>query len=77
MKKSSKMAKQNQKICCICGKVATNYHKSIMGQIIFDVCEKHYLTTRPGIGFCNKLKSSRMGLLDRKGSFVDLKYWER
>lgn len=68
------MTKQNQNICCVCGKIATNYHR-IIGQLIFDVCEKHYLTLIPAMGYCDKMQSPRIGLIDKNKKFVDLKYW--
>ena len=69
------MDKQKSKICCICGKIATNYHKSISGQIIFDVCKMHYLNTSPAMGFCNEFRDLRSGLVNKKGKFIDLKYY--
>lgn len=72
------MDEHAKKICCVCGRVAIKHHKSILGQLIFNVCTRHYGLTLPAYGFCNKLGHLRMGLINKKSQvFIDLKYWEK
>jgi len=70
-----KKSKPN-KVCCVCGKPATEVHMSFMGQIPFHVCELHYKTTGMGWGWCDGWKNNRMGLMDKNG-WVDLKYYSK
>jgi hypothetical protein len=65
------MKEDMEEVCCVCGKPATHYHLSIMGQIRFWVCEKHHKETYPA------LSSDRMGLM-KKGTqnWIKLKHWK-
>lgn len=56
--------------CCICGLPATNHHMSMMGQIPFFVCEKHYKETFSAVGYDKKIGMNRMGLM-----YVDTNEW--
>ena len=49
--------------CCVCGIPATQRHTSIMGQIPFFVCDQHYKETYPAMGYDEKIKMNRMGLI--------------
>lgn len=67
--------------CCVCGKIARYKHMSIIGQIPFHVCKKHYKETSPAFGFDKNFKSEynplgrKMGLLDNNMNWVKLEYY--
>lgn len=70
-------------ICCVCGKRATYKHMSIIGQIPFFVCKKHYKETSPAFGFDENVKSEynplgrKMGLFDKNRKWVNLKFYNK
>lgn len=67
--------------CCVCSKIARYKHMSIIGQIPFYVCKKHYKETSPAFGFDENVKDElnpsgrKMGLLDNNGNWVKLEYF--
>jgi hypothetical protein len=58
--------------CCVCGKAATEIHYSMMGSFPFHVCQFHFENTSSAIGYCDKMKCNRMGLVDNNHEWVDL-----
>lgn len=69
------MKEENEKKCCVCGKLATHYHLSIIGSLHFWLCEKHYQNTSSAIG--NDGEFNRMGLVYKDTrEWVELKHWK-
>lgn len=70
LQKELRIAQCGQYKCYICGEQATNRHMSIMGQIPFYVCKKHYKETGPGHG------GGQMGLVNvETGRWVEMAYY--
>lgn len=67
----------SDKKCCACGEVAHKRYMSIIGQIPYYVCEKHYQETSPAMGFDFKLQHQRIGLMyNGTDKWVDLLEFE-
>jgi hypothetical protein len=65
----------NESRCCICGEVATKIHWSIIGQIPYHVCNKHYKETTSELRFSEHFfNHMEMGLVNKKtGKFLKMK----
>jgi hypothetical protein len=66
----------NKKRCCICNKKAKYGHNSIFGQVHFPLCKTHLNETSPALGYDENIENNRMGLLDKNGKWVKLKYFK-
>lgn len=56
--------------CVICDKDATKKQQSMIGQVEFPVCDKHYVATYSSYGYDENAGGGRMGLQDK-----DTKEW--